>query len=702
MKTINFVFCVHNHQPVGNFDHVFEEAYQKSYKPFLDVVEAHPKIKISYHNTGILYDWFEEKHPEFLDQIKRMTDSGQLELLTSGFYEPILSIIPDRDKVGQINKHKEYLKKRFNYDAGGLWLAERVWEQHIVKQIVEAGVRFVVIDDTHFKYAGFKDSDLRGYYRTEEQGSLLHIFPIKKKLRYTIPFQPIPDTFQYLAEIATEDGLDVAVCADDGEKFGLWPETFDTVYTEKWLDNFFIELENNLDWVKTTHFRDVMDNINPQGLVYLPTSSYAEMMHWSLPSAQSFIEYDQFSLKLKKNGMFEEYNQYVRGGYWRNFFVKYPEANHMHKKMLRVTEKYNTLTSKTKSDEVLDKIWKGQCNCPYWHGLFGGIYLTNLRYPIYKSLIEAEALIDKINKKNSIDVEVSDFDFDGSNEVIVETLKFNLIFSLKNGGALYELDVKGINTNLLDILSRREEGYHKKLTDPNYESSEKSKIRFREEGLENYLSYDWYRHGSYIDHFFGGNTSIDQIQRAQYPELGDFVNQPYKHEVKKIKNNVEVTFVRDGHIWYNGLHTPIRVTKTFKFEKDSDEMVTKYVIEKTNDLESMKLKFGVELNYSLLAGDAPDRYYKFSGIDLENNRLNSAGEVKSVKTVELIDEWQKIGIRIDLDKEADILRFPLETVSLSEYGFERIYQSSVVIPCFDFELTDKFDFEIRQKISVIK
>ena len=247
MKKINFIFCVHNHQPVGNFDHVFEEAYQKAYKPFLEIVEAHPKIKISYHNTGILFDWFEEHHPEFIDKINKMTRKGQLELLTSGYYEPILAIIPDRDKIGQIIKHKEYLKKRFNYEAEGMWLAERVWEQHIVKQISQAGVKFVVIDDTHFKYAGFKDSDLRSYFRTEEQGSVLHIFPIKKKLRYTIPFQPIPDTFEYLSQIATEDGKDIAVCADDGEKFGLWPETYDTVYTENWLDNFFTELEKNLD-----------------------------------------------------------------------------------------------------------------------------------------------------------------------------------------------------------------------------------------------------------------------------------------------------------------------------------------------------------------------------------------------------------------------------------------------------------------------
>jgi len=694
MKKINFIFCVHNHQPVGNFDHVFEEAYQKAYKPFLEIVEAHPKIKISYHNTGILFDWFEEHHPEFIDKINKMTRKGQLELLTSGYYEPILAIIPDRDKIGQIIKHKEYLKKRFNYEAEGMWLAERVWEQHIVKQISQAGVKFVVIDDTHFKYAGFKDSDLRSYFRTEEQGSVLHIFPIKKKLRYTIPFQPIPDTFEYLSQIATEDGKDIAVCADDGEKFGLWPETYDTVYTENWLDNFFTELEKNLDWVNLCHFKDVMENIEPQGLVYLPTSSYAEMMHWSLPSANSFIEYDQFSLKLKKNNLFDAYNQYVRGGYWRNFFVKYPEANHMHKKMMRVVKKFEKLEKE--NYEILDKIWMGQCNCPYWHGLFGGIYLTNLRFPIYKSLIEAETKIDNLLNKNQIQVEIYDFDFDGSNELIVETKRFNLIFSLKNGASLYELDFKDKNTNLIDIISRREEGYHKKLTDPNYESSEKSKIRFRETGLQNYLFYDWYRHGSFIDHFFGEDATVNKVYKAQYPELGDFVNQPYLY----INNNDEITFYRNGYIWYNGIHTPIKVSKKFIFENNSHLITTKYLIEKTNNLEKMNIKFGVELNFSLLAGDAPDRYYIFpDNIKEESTKLNSMGEITHLNSFQIIDEWQRIKINVECDKKFTLWRFPLETISLSEYGFERVYQSSVTILKFDFDLKDSFEFEIKQTIS---
>ena len=49
MKKINFAMALHFHQPVDNFDSVFKEAYEKSYKPFIDVLENFPAIKVTLH-----------------------------------------------------------------------------------------------------------------------------------------------------------------------------------------------------------------------------------------------------------------------------------------------------------------------------------------------------------------------------------------------------------------------------------------------------------------------------------------------------------------------------------------------------------------------------------------------------------------------------------------------------------------------------
>ena len=163
MKRINFLFGIHNHQPIGNFDFVFQEAYEKSYFPFLDVLEKFPSIKIAIHFSGILIDWLNEYHPVLLKKVKKMVERGQLEVMTGGYYEPILSIIPEEDRVGQINKLSTTVQEMFNYVPKGLWLAERVWEPTLPTSLSRADIQYTIIDDTHFKYTGLADDQLTGW-----------------------------------------------------------------------------------------------------------------------------------------------------------------------------------------------------------------------------------------------------------------------------------------------------------------------------------------------------------------------------------------------------------------------------------------------------------------------------------------------------------------------------------------------------------
>jgi alpha-amylase/alpha-mannosidase (GH57 family) len=111
MSQVRLILALHNHQPVGNFDGVFEEAFRKSYLPFLDVLENYPEIPFVLHTSGPLLEWLVEKHPEYIDRLKRMVDSGRLEILGGGFFEPILTMIPERDRIGQIQAFSAYIKE---------------------------------------------------------------------------------------------------------------------------------------------------------------------------------------------------------------------------------------------------------------------------------------------------------------------------------------------------------------------------------------------------------------------------------------------------------------------------------------------------------------------------------------------------------------------------------------------------------------
>ncbi len=701
----------HNHQPVGNFDFVFEEAYQKAYLPFLEILERHPAIKMSQHYTGILLQWILEQYPDFIRRLRALVERGQIEMITGGFYEPILINIPDADKFGQIEKLTRFIKTHTGYDATGFWLAERIWEPHLASVLSQANIRYTIIDDSHFKSAGLREKDLYGYYITEDKGETLNIFPISERLRYTIPFQDPEVTIEYLRSIATENGRHIAVFADDGEKFGIWPETYTHCYENGWLERFFQALEANLDWIELMHFHEVLDTQLPMGKVYLPTASYREMMEWALP-AHTIHEYEEFERLLHDAHLFKQYKVFVRGGFWRNFLAKYPESNNLHKKSLYVHQKLSRVKGANRQSELFrqaqDKLWAGQCNCPYWHGVFGALYLNNLRFAVYRSMIEAEAKLDQLLKSNSakakgwIDTSQFDFDADGRNEIIVETPTLNLYFAPERGGSLFECDYKPVAINLLDTMSRHEEAYHRKLIAHNSQSQQQNgvasihdRVVMKEPNLNKHLHYDWFQRCSLVDHFLAPDASIAEIATGNRNlEAGDFVTGSYLSNINTQGQITHIQMVRDGSV-KSGEHTyAVRIDKIISIPSKQPELTIHYRLQNLTT-ESIDLWFGVDFVLALLAGNADDRYYTFPGKTIEQRNLASTGVVLQSGAAYLTDEWLKLQIRLQFDKPADIWRYPIETISQSEGGFERVYQSSIVFPNWKISLAPDAGWELH-------
>ncbi len=496
----------------------------------------------------------------------------------------------------------------------------------------------------------------------------------------------------------------------------MWPGTYDHVYKEKWLEKFLSLILENSDWIQVVHFSEALKKLNPLGTIYLPTASYAEMMHWALP-AKSFKDYEDFENYLKKENLFDEVNVFVRGGFWRNFLSKYSESNNMHKKMLYLSGRIHALRKKNKSPKLkkaLDHLWAGQCNCPYWHGVFGGLYLNHLRNAIYQNLIEAETLLEAVENKNSgpvYRIKKYDINKDGFDEILLESPYFSLYFSPQLGGRLYELDDKQVKRNFLDTLTRREEGYHQKLIELAKMENQPSKdnevasihdiLVAKEKGLEKYLNYDWYEKKSFIDHFLMPEVTREEFFQVKYKELGDFVNQPYDVIARKVDHQLlKLALKRNGNVWINNEFTPVEVKKEFVLNDRKRALFTYYDI-KGHVSGKNKVRFAVELNFGMLAGQSPDRYYISENKDLGKPVLATHGEIKNGFHIGMVDE--SLGLKIDIhtSEPAEIWFFPIETISLSESGFERVYQSSNIVFIYELELSKRNKMVIETKFNQI-
>jgi alpha-amylase len=591
----------------------------------------------------------------------------------------------------------------------GLWLSERVWEPHLPKFLVRAGVEYITIDDYHFKKAGLKEEELNGYYLTEDEGKVIKVFPGCEKLRYIIPFHPPEETLEYLSSLRGESRA--AIFADDGEKFGVWPYTYQSVYEEGWLVRFFQMIGENLSWIEPMSLGTYASRYKPLGRIYLPCSSYMEMDEWSLPT-EAMVEYGKVIERLKENPDGNEIRRFIKGGFWRNFFAKYPESNDLHKRILHLSERIKDKIrkkafSKLKSKNAIVHLYRAQCNDGYWHGVFGGLYLPHLRHALYENLIRAETLYDQLRytRKEWVEAERLDLNGDGEEEVLLKNPKVIFLFG-NPGGSLLEMDDRPKAFNILNIISRRKEGYHKKLLE-NRKMDMGEGLRTiheifdsKESNLDQYLHFDSYRKACFLDHFLSEEVDFDSFRRGEFKEGGDFIKNPYRIHITTLWKRKEVVFSRSGQIFLNGKNIPIDLVKRFIIFTDRSMVEASYqIVNQGRDLCSGCL-FGIEFNVNLLAGDTEDRYYDISEHPLNDRRLMSMGESRSVSKVRLIDEYNGMKVFLNIDKNGNLWRFPIETVSLSESGFERVYQGSCLLFSWPLTLGPGGRFEVHIELGI--
>jgi len=621
-----FIFCVHAHQPVGNFDNVFVEAYEKCYRPFFEVIERHPSFPLVCHFSGCLLDWLEANKPEFIAKLKKIYDRGQIEFLGGGYYEPIYGAIPKKDLEGQIRLTQERLAALFGAEAPGVWLTERVWDPDLVKPLKKAGVGYTVLDDFHFENAGLP-APITGYYEARQGTSKIGLFASMKQLRYLMPFRTAEDTLEFIHSLAAGP-QDALVFADDCEKFGLWPCTYGWVYQQNWLEKLLKLLETDPQ-IRMTTFSRFRSEHKAKKTVRIPHASYSEMMEWS-------------------------------GGRFYNFFEKYPESRYMLDRMNQVSAVVQANGRDPIAHEKSRRaLYMAQCNCSYWHGVFGGLYLHHLRSKVFENLIRAEhAVIERSRLPR-----LGKCRMPSGDRWALEQDEITSYFNPGYGGAMEELDYVPMTVNLMCNLQRHRETYHNVLSGDFSKGALMSihqLLGTKEKNLEKHLFYDSHRRLSFMDHFFEKELTLEEFANSAYTESGDFVEGRYKARIRQEKNHPLLELERRGTLTYRGRRLPFRVKKTFTV-KGASTVRAHYSVENLSE-EQVSAFFGVEFNFSIG----------------ELSAMRGTCE-RRVRNWLLRDSWRGIKLRLASDGDWTLLTAPVETVSESESGLEKTFQELAIL-----------------------
>src|SRR2546422_270436 len=613
-QKFHLTLLIHAHQPCGNFEHVLEKAYDTSYLPFIEHLEAHPGVHLGLHYSGPLLTWIENHRPEYFVRLKKLVQSGRVEFVGGGFYEPILVSIPPEDQLEQITRLAAYLRDAASKHPGG-----------------------------------------------------------------------------------------VAAMGDDMEKFGVWPGTHEHCYKDGWLSSFFTALEANSDWLEVSTPCDYLETHAALGRADLPAASYSEMMEWALPTRVR----QRYHEVLKEFTARPEVLSFIRGGAWRGLLRKYPESNLLHKKMLRVFARISATPARPHGSKIPDYMTPApalplpaQCNDTYWHGIFGGIYAPHLRTDPWRNLIRAEAIADRQTPGALAPrVELLDYDADGANELLFTSLEAQALVKPNDAGTIATLDFRPAAATLVNSILRRPEAYHTRLREAAGKpatgavASIHEQTRVKEPGLERFLRYDrWPRHAFRVMIFDPDRTHADYEILELREDAG------FAGGVFTVKNSApnEAELFRADSLALQGkpdsASAKLLLLKQYAFSPATNGFEAACVITlKFKETLEKPVAVGIESVIHLLAPTEPDRLFE---TPLGKKNLRFSGCMPG-PILRMEDGWQRVRVSLHAPLVEDFWVAPIETVSESEEGFERVYQGSQILAVWRPPLTTQKTWSAR-------
>jgi alpha-amylase len=524
-------------------------------------------------------------------------------------------------------------------------------------------------------------------------------------------------SIDYLRKMADTVNDRIAVLISDAEKMGVWGTTHEICYVEgqghqegdngkPFIPAFFEQVQKN-EWITSTTLTEYMEKFPAKSLIYLPTASYDKMEEWVLPT-KIRKNFKKIRKALKDDN--REVYQFLKGGFWRYFLVKYPESNNMHKKMLYVREKLIfTEENLMKVDEesifsiilntinnAWDEIYKAQCNDCYWHGLFGGVYLQFLRFSVYTHLINAEKLIDTINAiinpklASYIYITPLDFTKDSKTEYIIESDIYNLYINPNDGGTIFELDYKPKSYNLLNTLTRWPEAYHesKKL-----EAENVFLDRFRRTMLRLRILHK--------------DVTFEQLQADNYHEFGDFVEGGFTVTSSEKDGRVAILEMeRVGTVkdTTSDERVPVRITKDIYVEDNEIEIRTRVSFEDLQENEEIlrritnNLKLVVDIPF-FFNGDPNKFQLKYNKTESEQIDIVDPLSLFHYEGINFnaYDETYDLSMIYALDSAQNptkFVGFPLIANAYTDEGYKKIYQGVNISILFDIDESLEFHLKL--------
>ena len=423
---IKLILGSHAHVPAGACDSEFERVYENRMRPFITNLYRYSKIQAVLHYSGVLLNWVERNHPEFIMLIEDMVSRKQAEILGGGFYEPSFPLISQQDRISQIEFMTTYLRKHFGKRPQGCLIPAMAWEQNFISSLCASDMNFTFLSQDQFIKAGASEDQIFSPCITEDQGKLIAVFPVSlsierelKEKSFSQVFIKLKKNFDEDASLSKQNSNPALNDADDfyskNKIVCIFPEEISMSPREAqdsaW-NRFFEEISLS---------EEIADTVLPSKILK--------------------------SRKILRKRSFPDSSALAGNVSSRQFLIDNAGANSLYSKMIFT----NVLINQLKGDKIRklnarEELWKAQDSYFFTKG--NSYHRGELRKAAYSSLIRAEKLTREKGKFAPSYIQY-DFDFDGITEYLFQDAVINYYVSLKGAG-IFELDYLPKDWNYLD------------------------------------------------------------------------------------------------------------------------------------------------------------------------------------------------------------------------------------------------------------
>jgi len=645
-----------------------EEIYERSYKPFLRFVHR-TNLPVTMYYSGELLSWLIDKHDGVQMLFNDIYKSRKIEILGGGYYSPLFSLIPRKDRVSQIELMTTEIRKRFGKRTRGMWITEKVWEPSMPMTMNYSGMEFTFLDEEFFEDAGLFNGELYQPCMTEDQGKKVVIFPISNRLISQFSIIPPEEMLEQIIECGSDKEERVITLLLDGEDLDFTDQA-----TEQRLERFYELVHKNRKKIDVVLPGKLVREYGRMKKVYFGCVSPGDIGRWSGPVFREHVSNENEASGPSK-GVAAQAKPVNTQSFFRHFLAKYPESNFLYSRMIDL----HMLISQVRGDKQRKKsaeieLYKSQNHSAYWHGGGSpGIYSAEGRRLAYAALIEAEKFTrEKGGFRASIVKD--DFDMDGLDEFIYRGLSLNANIHRK-GGSVFELDYFRTPHNYQATMARHREWYH--------ESD----------------AMDLYTRNSFIDHFLRPDEKIENFYDMSYTENGDFISGLY--EVEKFnKERKEVSFSRNGSIITRKSKFSVQLSKKYSFKRNN--IIIDYEIVNKSDAV-LTTRFASEINLAFSSENGPMIDITTTAAGIDKKQEEELFTQTDVSELQIFDKARKANVIFDTDSECDLWGFPIKTKTGTGKVVEELYQSNCFVPIWNLSLapgkswTNRLQFRIERK-----